>query len=72
MEADNKVPIYYRQYQRKTYRRRVNSSHHKHRSIRSKIVQFIKKNYAKIITVLLIAIMLYWAIIYFLPRLTDY
>ncbi len=71
MEADNKVPIYYRQYQRKTYRSRVNSSHHKHRSTRSKILRFIKKNYMKIIAVLLIGIIFYSAIIYFLPRLIN-
>jgi hypothetical protein len=71
METDNKLPIYYRQYQRKTYKSRVNSSHHKHRSIRSKILRFIKKNYIKIIGVLLIGILFYSAVIYFLPRLVN-
>ena len=71
MEADNKVPIYYRQYQRKTYKSRVNSSRRKRRSTRSKILRFIKKNYMKIIAVLLIGIIFYSAIIYFLPRLIN-
>lgn len=71
METDNKVPIYYRQYQRKTYKSRVNSIHHKHRSPRSKILRFIRKNYLKIVAVLLIGVIFYSAIIYFLPRLIN-
>ncbi len=71
METDNKVPIYYRRYQQKTYRSRVNSSQHKHRSKRSKILRFVKKNYLKIVAALLIGVMFYSAIIYLLPRLIN-